>query len=95
MRITKVYTRTGDKGGTRLVMGRKVSKDDIRIESYGTVDELNSVVGIARVEIARSDAPQDPAAPSMRVSMTSRTISSTSAAISPPSSKTDGSRCVT
>ena len=61
MRITKVYTRTGDKGGTRLVMGRKVSKDDIRIESYGTVDELNSIIGIARVEIARSDAPPSPA----------------------------------
>ncbi len=59
MRITKVYTRTGDKGGTRLVMGRKVSKDDIRIESYGTVDELNSIIGIARVEIARSDAPEE------------------------------------
>lgn len=56
MRITKVYTRTGDKGLTRLVGGQKVPKDDARIESYGTVDELNSVLGVVRVELERSDA---------------------------------------
>ena len=60
MRITKVYTRTGDKGGTRLVMGRKVQKDDERIEAYGTSDELNSVLGIVRAEIARSAPPREP-----------------------------------
>ena len=59
MRITKVYTRTGDKGTTRLVGGQKVRKDDLRIESYGTVDELNTVVGLVRMELARSDAAQD------------------------------------
>jgi cob(I)alamin adenosyltransferase len=48
MRITRVYTRTGDKGKTRLVGGDEVSKDSIRIDSYGTVDELNSVLGMAR-----------------------------------------------
>ena len=48
MRITKVYTRTGDKGTTRLVGGQKIAKDHLRIECYGTVDELNSVVGLAR-----------------------------------------------
>ncbi len=57
MRITKVYTRTGDEGGTRLVMGRKVSKDDVRIEAYGTSDELNAILGIVRVELTRSEAP--------------------------------------
>ncbi len=56
MRITKVYTKTGDKGLTRLVGGQKVRKDDARIESYGTVDELNTVVGLARMELARSAA---------------------------------------
>jgi cob(I)alamin adenosyltransferase len=60
VRITKVYTRTGDKGDTRLVMGRKVSKDDVRIEAYGTSDELNAVLGIVRVELARSQAPSEP-----------------------------------
>jgi cob(I)alamin adenosyltransferase len=59
VRITKVYTRTGDKGGTRLVMGRKVSKDDVRIEAYGTTDEVNSILGIVRVELGRSPAPSE------------------------------------
>ena len=47
--INRVYTRTGDKGQTRLVGGQKVSKADLRIESYGTVDELNSYIGAARL----------------------------------------------
>ena len=49
VRITKVYTRTGDKGETGLVGGQRVPKDSPRIEAYGTIDELNSIVGIARV----------------------------------------------
>lgn len=49
IRITKVYTRTGDKGFTKLVGGKKVPKDSARIEAYGTIDELNSVLGLARV----------------------------------------------
>ena len=49
VRITKVYTRTGDSGSTRLVGGKKVAKDAARIEAYGTLDELNSVLGLARV----------------------------------------------
>jgi len=49
IRITKVYTRTGDKGFTKLVGGKKVAKDAARIESYGTIDELNSVLGLVRV----------------------------------------------
>ena len=49
VRITKVYTRTGDTGSTRLVGGKKVAKDAARIAAYGTIDELNSVVGLARV----------------------------------------------
>ncbi len=48
IRITRVYTRTGDKGETALVGGRRVPKDSLRIEAYGTVDELNSIVGLAR-----------------------------------------------
>lgn len=41
-----VYTRTGDKGTTSLVGGQRVSKTDVRLESYGTVDELNSHIGL-------------------------------------------------
>jgi len=48
MRITKVYTRTGDAGRTRLAGGQQVWKDSLRVEVYGTVDELNAVVGVVR-----------------------------------------------
>lgn len=47
-RLTKIYTRTGDKGLTGLVGGRRVSKDSTCIWAYGTVDELNSAIGVAR-----------------------------------------------
>jgi len=56
MRITKVYTRGGDKGLTSLVGGDRVRKDHIRIESYGTVDELNAIVGLIRTFNNRSEA---------------------------------------
>jgi len=46
-RITKIYTKTGDDGTTRLGGGQQVGKDDLRIETYGTVDELNSHLGLA------------------------------------------------
>ena len=44
----KIYTRTGDKGDTSLFGGTRVSKNDPRIEAYGTVDELNSLLGLCR-----------------------------------------------
>lgn len=46
-KITKVYTKTGDKGDTSLGGGQRVPKDSLRIEAYGTVDELNSYIGVA------------------------------------------------
>ena len=48
MRITKVYTKTGDKGKTRLAGGQQVWKDSLRVEAYGDVDELNSTIGVVR-----------------------------------------------
>ena len=55
MRIHKVYTRTGDDGTTALVGGERVPKDALRIESYGTVDELQSGLGMLRAALAESD----------------------------------------
>lgn len=46
-RITKVYTRTGDDGTTALTGGERLPKDALRIETYGTVDELNAAIGVA------------------------------------------------
>jgi cob(I)alamin adenosyltransferase len=48
----KIYTKTGDGGTTGLFGGARVEKDDVRVEAYGTVDELNSVVGTARAAAA-------------------------------------------
>ena len=48
IRINRVYTRTGDKGTTHLVGGAEVAKDSPRIEAFGTVDELNAILGLAR-----------------------------------------------
>lgn len=47
--LNRIYTRAGDGGETRLAGGQRVPKDSLRIECYGTVDELNSLVGMARV----------------------------------------------
>jgi cob(I)alamin adenosyltransferase len=47
--ITRVYTRTGDRGETALVGGRRVPKDSPRIVAYGTLDEVNAAIGLARV----------------------------------------------
>ncbi|HRW99026.1 MAG TPA: cob(I)yrinic acid a,c-diamide adenosyltransferase [Cyclobacteriaceae bacterium] len=44
----KIYTKTGDAGSTGLFGGRRVSKADLRIETYGTIDELNSYIGLLR-----------------------------------------------
>jgi cob(I)alamin adenosyltransferase len=48
IRLTRIYTRTGDTGDTALVGGARVPKDTARIEAYGTIDELNAVIGLAR-----------------------------------------------
>ncbi len=55
MRITRVYTKTGDKGTTSLADGSRVSKADLRLETYGTVDELNAIVGLCRSSLENSE----------------------------------------
>jgi cob(I)alamin adenosyltransferase len=60
MRLTRIYTKVGDKGQTLLATGEKVPKDSARIEAYGTIDELNSFLGLWRDTLAESgDVFQD------------------------------------
>jgi cob(I)alamin adenosyltransferase len=58
--INRVYTKRGDQGQTSLVGGQTVDKDDLRIEAYGTVDELNAVLGAARVSALEGAAKPGP-----------------------------------
>lgn len=50
VRLNKIYTRTGDKGTTMLGNGERRPKHDLRVDAYGTVDETNSAIGVARLE---------------------------------------------
>ena len=59
VRLTRIYTRTGDKGDTSLASQRRVRKTDPRVEAYGTVDETNACVGLARLH-TQGDAALDP-----------------------------------
>ncbi len=52
VKLNKIYTRTGDKGTTMLGNGERRVKHDLRVDAYGTVDETNSIVGIARLHMA-------------------------------------------
>jgi cob(I)alamin adenosyltransferase len=52
VRLTRIYTRTGDKGQTRLASGENVDKFDPRVEAYGDVDETNACLGLARLHTA-------------------------------------------
>lgn len=49
VRLNKIYTRTGDDGTTALGSGRRVAKYDLRVEAYGTLDETNAAIGLARL----------------------------------------------
>ncbi len=54
VKLTRIYTRGGDKGKTSLSRGERVAKHDARVEAYGDVDETNSVIGMARSVIDRT-----------------------------------------
>ncbi|MBS0527486.1 MAG: cob(I)yrinic acid a,c-diamide adenosyltransferase [Proteobacteria bacterium] len=54
VKLTRIYTRGGDKGETSLGRGERVAKHDPRVEAYGTVDEANAVIGLARAAIERT-----------------------------------------
>jgi cob(I)alamin adenosyltransferase len=57
VKLNRIYTRTGDDGSTGLADGSRRAKSDLRLESYGTVDELNSVLGLA-IGALRADHPE-------------------------------------
>ena len=57
--LSKIYTRTGDDGTTALGSGRRVAKYDLRVECYGTLDETNAAIGLARVHTGSSDTALD------------------------------------
>lgn len=59
--LNKIYTKTGDKGTTALGSGERRMKYDIRVAAYGTVDECNSCIGIARLETAKNHGDLDKA----------------------------------
>jgi cob(I)alamin adenosyltransferase len=52
VKLTRIYTRGGDKGETSLGDGRRVAKDDLRVAAYGTVDEANAAIGMARLYLS-------------------------------------------
>ncbi|MEI7657453.1 MAG: cob(I)yrinic acid a,c-diamide adenosyltransferase [Phycisphaerae bacterium] len=56
VRLTSIYTKTGDDGTTGLATGQRVSKDDLAVEAYGTADEANSAIGLA---VLAADAAND------------------------------------
>ena len=59
VKLNKIYTRTGDDGTTGLGTGERVRKDSLRVEAYGTVDETNAAIGMARVHLLGVDAKID------------------------------------
>ena len=58
-RLSKIYTRTGDDGSTGLGDGTRVAKDSVRVSAYGTIDELNSCIGMVLAEECQPQAVRD------------------------------------
>jgi cob(I)alamin adenosyltransferase len=59
VKLNKIYTRTGDDGTTGLGTGERVRKDSIRVQAYGTVDETNAAIGMARIHLTAADGKID------------------------------------
>ena len=53
-----VYTRTGDKGTTGLYTGERIAKHSLRVDAYGTIDEVSSALGFARATVQREDVKE-------------------------------------
>ena len=59
VKLNKIYTRTGDDGTTGLGTGERVRKDSVRVAAYGTVDETNAAIGVARLHLHPADEDVD------------------------------------
>jgi len=59
IRLNRIYTKAGDGGTTRLVGGQKIEKSALRLEAYGTVDELSACIGLARSALLKSGGPPE------------------------------------
>ena len=59
VKLNKIYTKTGDAGTTGLGTGERVPKHNLRIAAYGTVDETNATIGMARIHLGGSDPGVD------------------------------------
>lgn len=59
VKLDRIYTRGGDRGATSLATGARRSKDDIRVEAYGAIDETNAAIGVSRLAIESRDAALD------------------------------------
>ena len=55
VKLNKIYTKTGDDGTTGLVSGQRVGKDDLRVEAFGSVDEVNAAIGLARSRLGQDN----------------------------------------
>jgi len=67
VKLTKIYTRGGDKGETSLVDGSRLKKHDIRIEAYGTIDEANAAIGLIRQALGTGESAEEADAMLMRI----------------------------
>ncbi len=74
VKLNRIYTRTGDDGTTGLADGSRVSKDDLRVECYGTVDEANAAVGLAHAACLRGLASAPGAASDERLAQIARVL---------------------
>ncbi len=92
VRLNRIYTKAGDGGDTRLVGGQKVRKHALRIEAYGTIDELSACLGLARTELVQPGAPDGAADRWPTCCCGSRTSSSTWEAIWRRCRRTTGRR---
>ncbi|TDQ83907.1 cob(I)alamin adenosyltransferase [Dongia mobilis] len=59
VQLTRIYTKGGDKGSTSLGSGKRVKKHDLRVAAYGTVDEANAAIGVARLHVPGVDPTGD------------------------------------